>query len=96
MKLLEPGRIDKAWTIQHRCTGWGNDDSGCNALLEIELDDLRYYVGEEYPWRTVEPAVCFKCPCCGKVTDLGLDNWPKNYRNLKRCTSDWRDADTAT
>lgn len=92
MKILEPGLVGEKWTIQHRCTGWGNGDGGCEALLEIEYDDLRYYQGQEFPWRVIEPAVCFKCPCCGKITDLGLNDWPSGCKNLPRWTGEWRDA----
>lgn len=93
MKVLEPGKSkEEKWTIQHRCTGWGNNVEGCNALLEIELDDLRYYSGQEFPWRTSEPAVTFRCPCCGKTTDLGRNEWPKGYHKLKEWTSEWREG----
>lgn len=92
MKILEPGRVGEKWTIKHRCTNWGNGENGCEALLEIEFDDLRYYEGQEFPWRTSEPAVCFKCPCCGKLTDLGLNDWPTGYKKLERWSSEWRDA----
>lgn len=92
MKILEPGRVGEKWTIKHRCTAWGNGDGGCEALLEIEYDDLRYYEGQEFHWRISEPAVCFKCPCCGKITDLGLNDWPTGYRNLERWSGKWRDA----
>lgn len=91
MKVLEAGKVGEKWTIQHRCTGWGNGDGGCNALLEVEYDDLRYYGGQEFPWRVSEPAVSFKCPCCGKLTDLGLNDWPTGYKKLPAFTSEWRD-----
>ena len=96
MKILEPGKVEETWTIRHRCTGWGNGDDGCEALLEVEREDLRYYEGQELPWRTSEPAVCFKCPCCNKLTDLGLNNWPKNYRSLERWTSEWCNENPST
>lgn len=92
MKVLEAGKVGEKWSIQHRCTGWGNTDSGCNALLEVEYDDLRYYEGQEYPWRSSEPAVSFKCPCCGKLTDLKHNDWPTGYWNLRAFTNEWRDA----
>ena len=37
MKVLEEG---KKWSIQERCTGIGNGGGGCNALLEIEKEDI--------------------------------------------------------
>ena len=89
MKILELGRVGEKWTIQHRCTAWGNGYGGCNALLEIEYDDLRFYEGQEFPWRVSKPAVCFKCPCCGKTTDLDINDWPPEYTNLPKWTSEW-------
>ena len=85
MKIIEPGKTKEKWSIQHRCTGWGNGSDGCDALLEIETEDLKYRPGKcETP-----AAVCFKCPCCGEVTDLGLNDWPKNYRKLSNWTVEW-------
>jgi hypothetical protein len=92
MKILEPGKVGEKWAIQHRCTGWGNGDRGCDALLEVEYEDLRFYAGQEFPWRTSDPAVSFKCPCCGQITDLGMNDWPKGYKELPAFTSEWREA----
>lgn len=93
MKILEPGKVGKNWTIQKRCTGWGNGNKGCNALLEIELSDLRYFPGVPGDsWGSREKAVSFKCPCCGQITDLGLNDWPKGHENLPRWNKEWQDS----
>jgi hypothetical protein len=95
MKILEPGKNGKTtWSVQHRCTGWGNGGNGCEALLELEYNDLRYFpsTGGEVTWGHREHAVCFKCPCCGRLTDLGLNDWPTGYRQLTRWTKDWQEA----
>ena len=90
MKILRPG---KDYLLEHECTGFGNAPyKGCGALLGINREDLRFYEGQEFPWRTSEPAVCFKCPCCGQVTDLGLNDWPRNYTNLIPWSSEWANA----
>lgn len=82
MKILERGRPKENWTMQHHCKGWGNTTSGCNALLEIEYDDLTYcYI---YSSQTFRPAVMFDCPCCGNSTEIERENWPQNYENIKR------------
>lgn len=89
MKILEVGKVKEDWTIQHRCTGWGRNEEGCDALLEIEFDDLRYQPGcRDYRCES-EPHVSFRCPCCGEVTDIGTNDWPKNYRKLKEWTYNW-------
>ena len=85
MRVLEPGKNTEAWTIRHRCTGWGHGDFGCEALLEIERNDLMYSSGiSESGLGAFQPAVSFECPCCGGLTDLGIIDWPPNYKNLKR------------
>ncbi len=86
MKIIEPGKFNKEWTIRHRCTGWGNDGHGCDALLEVEKSDLRYFPGDA---QHLESSVSFKCACCGALTDLGMIDWPKDYRKLTRYTEDW-------
>jgi len=94
MKIIEAGKVKEKWTIQHRCTAWGNSGEGCNALLELEFDDLRYFpgTGGEVTWGYRDPAVSFKCPCCGKLTDLGLNDWPTGYKELKRWSKSWQEA----
>ncbi len=95
MKILEPGKNGSTtWTMQHRCTGWGNGGKGCEALLELEYNDLRYFpgTGGEVTWGYREHAVCFKCPCCGKLTDLGINDWPTGYRTLKKWTKSWQEV----
>ncbi len=95
MKILEPGKNGSTtWSMQHRCTGWGNSGKGCEALLELEFDDLRYFpgTGGEVTWGYRDPAVSFKCPCCGKLTDLGLNDWPTGYKKLKKWSKTWQEA----
>jgi hypothetical protein len=94
MKIIEPGKAGEKWSMQHRCTAWGNFGMGCDALLELEFDDLRYFpgTGGTETWGYRDPAVSFKCPCCGKLTDLGTNDWPKCYKDLTRWTKEWQDA----
>lgn len=93
MKVIEAGKIGEYWSIKHRCTGWGNSGKGCEALLEIDFDDLRYCTPiHSDSWGGREAAVSFKCPCCGKVTDLGLNDWPSGHHELKQWTKEWHDA----
>ncbi len=87
MKVLREG---KSWILEHECTGWGNGGHGCGALLGIERSDLRYYIGGGYMDR--DPAVTFRCPCCGETTDLGTNDWPRNASDLKKWTEAWRDG----
>jgi hypothetical protein len=93
MKVLEPGKTKEKWTIQHRCTGWGHGDDGCDALLEMEITDLRYRPGVYDEKSESEPEVMFKCPCCGKVTSLGRNEWPDDYRKLDKWSWSWHVAE---
>ena len=93
MKILEPGKVGEKWTLQHRCTGWGNSGKGCEALLEVEYSDLRFFPGNDSPtWGGRDPAVSFKCPCCGKLTDLGINDRPVGYKDLPRWTKEWQES----
>jgi hypothetical protein len=82
MKVL---RESKSWILEHECTGWGNTNSGCGALLGVEQSDLRYFSGGF----SSDSAVCFKCICCGVVTNLGLNDWPSNFSELTPWTYAW-------
>lgn len=83
MKVIREG---KSWVLQHECTGFSNGGQGCGALLEMGRSDLRYFAGGGYMGK--DPAVAFKCPCCGATTNLGLDNWPRNAKELTPGTSE--------
>lgn len=90
MKVLREGR---SWIIEHDCTGWGNGGKGCGALLGISREDLYYYNGVPGDsWGSKDPAVMFKCPCCGQVTDLGRNDWPRSLDTLKTWSKEWMDG----
>jgi hypothetical protein len=90
MKVLREG---KSWLLEHDCSGFGNGGKGCGALLGIGREDLYYFRGlPGDSWGSREAAVMFKCPCCGQVTDLGLNDWPRNVKTLKTWTKEWQDA----
>ena len=61
----------------YRCTGAGNGGGGCNAVLQVDESDLRYWPGNSSDsWGGSESAVMFKCVCCGAVTDIPIADWP--------------------
>ena len=79
MKVLEEG---KNWSIQERCNGIGNGGGGCNALLEIEKEDIYItchtdYLGEKDYYYT------FCCPQCKMETDINQEKIPYKIRNEK-------------
>lgn len=66
MKILEN---EKRYGIKRYCTGSGNGGKGCGAALFIELEDIyetysHDYLGEKTTYKT------FRCPLCGKQTDI--------------------------
>lgn len=93
MKVIKQGKfVDNVWKMEHLCTGNGNGGGGCDALLEIELSDLRYYpYVDTGSWGSHDSAVLFKCPVCHTLTDLKHSDWPKNpATTLKEFTSAWK------
>lgn len=90
MKVLEAGNFgSKTWTGKYHCKG--DYGGGCQALLEVEKDDLRWYPGVPGDsWGSRDAAVCFKCPICAKVTDIPVKDWPGDaVRSLKKWTNNW-------
>lgn len=83
MKVLEPGRQQKGWATEAKCTGDGNQGGGCGALLLVEEPDVfRTMTGANYGGDSPEPCATFQCPSCGVLTDL--KNFPSSkLRDLK-------------
>jgi len=70
MKIITPGREQKGWSKKLKCTGSGNGDGGCGAMLLVEQDDVfttesHHYDGSSESYNT------FKCGACGVLTDIG-------------------------
>jgi predicted RNA-binding Zn-ribbon protein involved in translation (DUF1610 family) len=87
MKVIEKGRPQKGWAREFWCTGAGNGDGGCGALLLVELGDLfqttSCHMGE------VDYFVTFKCPDCGVLTDI--DRSPFCAASLPK-QHEWKEA----
>lgn len=88
MKVITPGKT----SFEHSCTGNGNGNKGCGAMLEIDREDLRYFPYYDGYMKTLPEAVVFKCPCCGATTDIAKSLWPVGHTNLTKWTSTWRDT----
>lgn len=68
MKILEPGRQQKGWSTEAKCTGNGNGGGGCGAKLLVEQADVfsitrRHFDDSDY-FHT------FQCGACGVWTNL--------------------------
>lgn len=69
MKVIEKGRPQKGWAREYKCTGSGNGDGGCGALLLVEQGDL--FQTQRNCRDETDYYVTFKCPDCGVLTDIG-------------------------
>ena len=82
MKVLKKGRADRiGWQRELHCTGKGNDEEGCGALLRVEFHDL--YKTYRSARGEVDEFITFMCPECGTQTDvnwteLGKMRWYQN------------------
>lgn len=74
MKILEPGREQKGWSIETRCTGHGNGGGGCNAKLLVEQPDL--FLTYTHARDETDTLVTFRCEACGVLTDLTTKQEP--------------------
>ena len=71
MKIIKEG-VPTQWCIRVTCTAEGNEGHGCGAVLEVEEADLKHTYMSNMG-RFEKHYATFKCPCCGKHTDLQDD-----------------------
>jgi len=75
VKVLKPGRDQKGWSTEAKCTGHGNDRGGCGAELLVEETDL--FQTSRHPYDgSHEYLVTFQCSECGVCTDLPEGLYP--------------------
>jgi hypothetical protein len=68
MRVVVKGREQKGWAKKFSCTGSGNGDGGCAAILLVEEGDLYQTTSncrDETTYYTT-----FKCCECGTQTDV--------------------------
>lgn len=68
MKVLRPGREQKGWSIETKCTGQGNGGGGCGAKLLVEQADV--YLTHQHSMGETDTFATFTCAACGVETDL--------------------------
>ena len=68
MKVIKKGRKQKGWAKEFRCTGNGNGDGGCEAILLVEEGDL--FQTSSSALGEIEYYTTFKCSECGVNTDV--------------------------
>jgi hypothetical protein len=68
MKVIKPGRAQKKWAKEFKCTGTGNGSGGCGATLLVEEDDL--FQTHVNSMDETDYFTTFKCCACGVFTDI--------------------------
>lgn len=81
MKVIKPGRPQKGWACEKKCTGSGNGSGGCGAVLLVEEGDLFRTESHHYDGSS-ECYTTFRCPSCGVLTDI--KDVPSNVRVAPR------------
>lgn len=82
MKIIKPGRQQKGWSKQYKCTGKGNNDGGCGATLLVEQGDL--FQTSSSARDETDYFVTFKCEACGVLTDIPDRDAPVSASALPR------------
>lgn len=68
MKVVKKGRGTKGWAKEYECTGKGNGEGGCGALLMVEQDDV--FVTSTNTRDETTTHYTFRCCECGVWTDI--------------------------
>jgi hypothetical protein len=91
VKILEPGRQQKGWSTEAKCTGKGNGNGGCGAKLLVEQPDL--FRTSSSAMGETDYYVTFECAACGVLTDL--ENVPGSVESKLPWRKDWAEAHPA-
>lgn len=80
MKVLKLGEEGGYWKKEETCTGKGNKDDGCGAVLEVHANDIFLtctsdYTGDKDYYMT------FECPVCNAWTDMNSSDIPSGLRS---------------
>lgn len=84
MRVLEPGREQRGWSKEVKCTGEGNGGGGCGAKLLVEQLDLFQTASGHHDGST-DYYITIECPQCFAWTDLPDGSVPSHAcKNLPR------------
>lgn len=90
MKVIKKGRPQTGWAKEFTCTGRGNGDGGCGAILLVEIGDV--FQTTSSCLHEVDYYVTFRCPECKVLTDI--PGAPAEVREAaKRQSALWHDPD---
>lgn len=69
MKTIKKGRKQKGWAKEYTCTGAGNGNGGCSAVLLVEEADF-FKTSRSFYDGSTDYFVTFECQECGVWTDV--------------------------
>lgn len=69
MKVIKKGSGQNGWSKEFECTGHGNGDGGCGAILLVEQNDL-YKTYKHDHGGGHEVFTTFRCSECSVETDI--------------------------
>ncbi len=68
MMVLKKGRKQDGKSFELKCTGKGNGNGGCGAILLVSENDM--YQTESHALHETDYYVTFRCPECRVETDV--------------------------
>lgn len=68
MKVIKAGTGQKGWSKEYKCTGKGNGNGGCGAILLVEAQDV--FTTTSCARDETDYYKTFRCPECGVFTDI--------------------------
>lgn len=68
MKVIKSGSGQRGWAHECSCTGAGNGNAGCGAVLLVEQADL--FKTYSHALHETTTYVTFECPECEQWTDI--------------------------
>lgn len=87
MKVIQKGREQRGWSVEAKCTGAGNGNGGCGAVLLVEIGDV--FETQRNCMNETDYFTTFRCPECGVLTDLAPV--PGHVRDAGRAQRDkWK------
>jgi len=79
MKVIKKGRDQKGWAKELECTGKGNGNGGCGAILLVEAGDVYKTARHSYDGSS-ETYATFDCCSCGVMTDIPDGDFPSRLK----------------
>ena len=73
MEVIKKG---PEWSMDVECTGYGNGNDGCGALLRVTLDDV--FKNQVHAGNETNTYLTIRCCECSVMTDLARNHIPSD------------------